>query len=109
MLWTAYRRCAAGSPVSRKNVAPATVDAAGRRPGETLRVDISYQRDVHWSRLMAEPQVVDAPFRLPPPDPVRERAERQVEQEDPLPGPLLDDERSEGRAGDARDRPDRAG
>jgi aminomethyltransferase len=34
--------------------------------GETLRVEIYYQREMHWSRVMANAEVVDKPFWFPP-------------------------------------------
>jgi aminomethyltransferase len=43
--------------------------------GDTLFVEIFYQREMHWSRMMAKAEVVDKPFwnperrRVTPPGP----------------------------------------
>ena len=53
------------SPVCKKNIALGTVRAPHGRPGETLWVEIFYQREMHWSRKMAKATVVDKPFWFP--------------------------------------------
>lgn len=54
------------SPVCKQNVAIGTVRAPHGRTGDKLRVEIYYQREMHWSRVMAEATVVDKPFWDPP-------------------------------------------
>jgi aminomethyltransferase len=53
------------SPVCKKNIALGTVRAPHGRPGETLWVEVYYQREMHWSRKMARATVVDKPFWFP--------------------------------------------
>ncbi|MEJ2297804.1 MAG: aminomethyltransferase family protein [Woeseiaceae bacterium] len=53
------------SPVCKKNIALGTVRAPYGKPGDTLWVEIYYQREMHWSRKMARAVVVDQPFWLP--------------------------------------------
>lgn len=66
---------AAWSPVCKKNIALGTVDARYGEPGDTLWVEIYYQREMHWTRKMARAEVVDGPFwnperrRVTPPGP----------------------------------------
>ncbi len=57
---------AAWSPVCKQNVALGTVDARYGAPGDTLWVEIYYQRELHWTRKMARARVIDAPFWNPP-------------------------------------------
>lgn len=57
---------AAWSPVCKRNVALATVDARYGAVGETLWVEIYYKREMHWTRKMARASVVDGPFWDPP-------------------------------------------
>lgn len=56
---------AAWSPICKKNIALGTVDARFGRPGDTLWVEVYYQREMHWSRMMARADVVDGPFWSP--------------------------------------------
>jgi aminomethyltransferase len=51
-------------------VAIGTVNAAHGQTGDELLVEIYYQREMHWSRVMAKAVVVDKPFW----DPDRRRA-----------------------------------
>jgi len=54
------------SPVCKQNIAIGTVNLPHGEPGSTLYVEIYYQREMHWSRVMAEATVVDKPFWDPP-------------------------------------------
>lgn len=54
------------SPVCKKNIALATVEAPHGNAGNELLVEIYYQREMHWSRVMAKANVVDKPFWDPP-------------------------------------------
>ena len=58
------------SPVCKQNIALGSVNTPYGMPGDTLFVEIYYQREMHWSRVMAEATVVDKPFW----DPQRRRA-----------------------------------
>jgi aminomethyltransferase len=57
---------AAWSPVCKQNVALGTVAMPHGAPGEELQVEIYYQREMHWSRVMARAMVVEKPFWDPP-------------------------------------------
>jgi len=57
---------AAWSPVCKQNVALGTVRAPHGKVGKKLYVEIYYQREMHWSKMMAEATVVDKPFWDPP-------------------------------------------
>lgn len=57
---------AAWSPICKQNVAIGTVRTPHGKVGDKLFVEIYYQREMHWSRLMAEATVVDKPFWDPP-------------------------------------------
>jgi aminomethyltransferase len=57
---------AAWSPVCKKNIALGTVRTPHGKPGDTVWVEIYYQREMHWSRKMAKATVVDKPFWFPP-------------------------------------------
>tara|TARA_B110000263_G_scaffold174635_1_gene152539 strand:+ start:50 stop:1243 length:1194 start_codon:yes stop_codon:yes gene_type:complete len=57
---------AAWSPVCKQNVALGTVRSPYGKVGEKLYVEIYYQREMHWSKMMAEATVVDKPFWDPP-------------------------------------------
>lgn len=57
---------AAWSPVCKKNIAIGTVRTPYGKAGDSLRVEIYYQREMHWSRVMANAEVVDKPFWFPP-------------------------------------------
>ena len=54
------------SPVCKKNIALGTVRAPFGETGSTVWVEIYYQREMHWNRMMAEAKVVDKPFWFPP-------------------------------------------
>ncbi len=54
------------SPSAKKNVALATVRAPHGKPGEKMRVEIYYQRELAWHRKMAQAVVVEGPFWDPP-------------------------------------------
>ncbi len=54
------------SPVSKKNIALANVEAKYANNSSDLHAEIYYQRELHWSRVMAKCTVVDAPFWDPP-------------------------------------------
>ncbi|MEX2495418.1 MAG: aminomethyltransferase family protein [Woeseia sp.] len=58
------------SPVCKQNVALGTVATPYGEVGDELLVEIYYQREMHWSRVMAKATVVDKPFW----DPLRRRA-----------------------------------
>ena len=58
------------SPVCKKNIAIGTVNVPHGEVGDELLVEIYYQREMHWSRVMAKAIVVDKPFW----DPTRRRA-----------------------------------
>ena len=57
---------AAWSPVCKQNVALGTVATPAGQAGDRLLVEIYYQREMHWSRVMAQATVVDKPFWDPP-------------------------------------------
>jgi len=61
---------AAWSPVCKQNIALGTVRTPHRNVGDRLYVEIYYQREMHWSKVIAEATVVDKPFW----DPSRRRA-----------------------------------
>jgi aminomethyltransferase len=50
------------SPVCKQNIAIGTVTSPYGAVGDTLWVEIYYQREMHWSRFMAKAEVVDKPF-----------------------------------------------
>ncbi len=54
------------SPVCKQNIALGTVKAPHGKVGDKVWVEIYYQREMHWSRVMAEATVVDKPFWDPP-------------------------------------------
>ncbi|MEM7280775.1 MAG: aminomethyltransferase family protein [Pseudomonadota bacterium] len=54
------------SPVSKKNIAIANVEAKYADDSNDLHAEIYYQRELHWSRMMAKCDVVTAPFWDPP-------------------------------------------
>ncbi len=53
------------SPVCKQNIALGTVQTPHGKPGDNLWVEIYYQREMHWSRVMAKATVVDKPFWFP--------------------------------------------
>ncbi len=54
------------SPVCKQNVAIGSVRQPHGKVGSNLWVEIYYQREMHWSRVMAKATVVDKPFWFPP-------------------------------------------
>jgi aminomethyltransferase len=54
------------SPSAKKNIALATVEAPHGKIGEEILVEIYYQRELKWSRVMARATVVKDPFFNPP-------------------------------------------
>ena len=54
------------SPVCKQNIALGTVAVPHGAVGDELLVEIYYQREMHWSRVMARATVVDKPFWDPP-------------------------------------------
>ena len=54
------------SPSAKKNIALATVDAEYGKVGEKMYVEIYYQRELKWSRIVAEAVVVKDAFFDPP-------------------------------------------
>jgi len=54
------------SPVCKQNIALGSVRTPRGIVGDTLWVEIFYQREMHWSRKMARATVVDKPFWFPP-------------------------------------------
>ena len=61
-----FTTSATWSPICKQNIALGTVDARYGAPGDTVWVEIYYQREMHWSRVMAEARVVEGPFWSPP-------------------------------------------
>ncbi len=57
---------AAWSPICKQNIALGTVRTPHGKPGDTVWVEVYYQREMHWSRVMAEATVVDKSFWFPP-------------------------------------------
>jgi len=57
---------AAWSPVCKQNIALGSVRTPHGMVGDTVWVEIYYQREMHWSRVMARATVVDKPFWFPP-------------------------------------------
>ena len=56
---------AAWSPVCKQNIALGTVRTPHGGTGTNVWVEIYYQREMHWSRMMAKAEVVDKPFWFP--------------------------------------------
>lgn len=54
------------SPVCKQNIAIGTVRTPHGKVGDKLFVEIYYQLEMHWSRVMSEAVVVDKPFWNPP-------------------------------------------
>lgn len=54
------------SPVCKQNIALGTVRMPHGAIDSTLYVEIFYQREMHWSRVMAESRVVEKSFWDPP-------------------------------------------
>jgi len=57
---------AAWSPVCKQNIALGTVRTPHGKVGDNLWVEVYYQREMHWNRVMAKAVVVDNPFWFPP-------------------------------------------
>ena len=53
------------SPVCKQNIALGTVKTPHGKVGDNVWVEIYYQREMHWSRVMAKATVVDKPFWFP--------------------------------------------
>ena len=53
------------SPICKQNIAIGTVRTPHGKPGDTVWVEIYYQREMHWNRRMAKATVVDKPFWFP--------------------------------------------
>jgi aminomethyltransferase len=54
------------SPSAKKNIALAMVETPHGKTGEDMLVDIYYQRELKWSRIMVSAKVVKGPFWDPP-------------------------------------------
>jgi len=54
------------SPSAKKNIALAMVETPHGKTGEDMLVDIYYQRELEWSRVMVSAKVVKGPFWDPP-------------------------------------------
>ncbi len=54
------------SPVCKQNIALGTVKTPHGKVGDNIWVEVYYQREMHWSRVMAKATVVDKPFWFPP-------------------------------------------
>jgi aminomethyltransferase len=54
------------SPSAKASIALASVEMPHGESGEHLDVEIYYQRELKWSRVMADAHVVDTPFWDPP-------------------------------------------
>jgi aminomethyltransferase len=61
-----FTTSATWSPVCKQNIALGTVKCPHGKTGDKLYVEVYYQREMHWSRVMAEATVVDKPFWDPP-------------------------------------------
>ncbi|HZW60121.1 MAG TPA: glycine cleavage T C-terminal barrel domain-containing protein, partial [Woeseiaceae bacterium] len=53
------------SPVCKQNIALGTVRTPHGNVGDELYVEIYYQREMHWSKVIAAATVVDKPFWAP--------------------------------------------
>jgi len=56
---------AAWSPVCKQNVAIGTVRVPHGAVGSNVWVEIYYQREMHWARMVAKAEIVDKPFWFP--------------------------------------------
>lgn len=54
------------SPSCKQNIAIGTVRTPHGEVGSNVWVEVYYQREMHWSRAMANATVVDKPFWFPP-------------------------------------------
>jgi aminomethyltransferase len=57
---------AAWSPSAKASIALATLEAPHGKPGEEFMVEIYYQKELKWSRVMARARVVKGVFYDPP-------------------------------------------
>jgi aminomethyltransferase len=56
---------AAWSPVCKQNVALGSVRTPHGAVGSQVWVEVYYQREMHWARMVAKAEVVDKPFWFP--------------------------------------------
>ena len=56
---------AAWSPVCKQNIAIGSVRVPHGAVGSNVWVEIYYQREMHWARMVAKAEVVDKPFWFP--------------------------------------------
>ena len=54
------------SPSAKASIALASIELPHGEPGEELEVEIYYQRELKWSRVMASARVVQDVFWDPP-------------------------------------------
>jgi len=54
------------SPSAKASIALASVEAPHGKPGDEFSVEIYYQRELKWSRVMAKARVIDGVFFEPP-------------------------------------------
>jgi aminomethyltransferase len=54
------------SPSAKASIALASLDAPHGKPGEEFEVEIYYQRELKWNRVMAPCRVVKDVFWNPP-------------------------------------------
>ena len=54
------------SPICKQNIAIGTVRTPHGKVGDTVWVEVYYQREMHWSRIMARSTIVDKAFWNPP-------------------------------------------
>jgi aminomethyltransferase len=54
------------APITKQNIALGSVRVPHGKVGDKVFVEVYYQREMHWSRVMAEATVVDKPFWFPP-------------------------------------------
>jgi aminomethyltransferase len=54
------------SPSAKASIALASLERPHGKPGERLLVEIYYQRELKWNRVMAPARVIDGPFWDPP-------------------------------------------
>jgi aminomethyltransferase len=57
---------AAWCPTAKSNIALAQVDAKYAKAGQQLVAEIHYQRELHWTKLMAACKVIESPVFNPP-------------------------------------------
>jgi aminomethyltransferase len=56
---------AAWCPTAKSNLAFAQIEMPHGAPGDELVAEIYYQRELHWTRLLAPCKVIDAPLFNP--------------------------------------------